>query len=79
MQVRENIKNNIKVAAGVSICFYEVNKKKHGTMTIVRAFRTQEQTKLKFLQDPTQVNKDNNNKDERRDVHLETKEIIIWR
>ena len=56
----ENITDNIKVAAGESIGYYQVKKKKpwfddDGSNVVQR----RKQAKFKFLQDPTQLNMDN--------------------
>ena len=59
-RVRENIRDNIKIAAEQSIGYYETKKKKpwfdeHCSIVAER----RKQTTLKFLQDPIQANRDN--------------------
>ena len=56
----ENIRDNIKVAAGKSIGYYQVQKKKPWLDDdCSNVVERRKQAKMKFLQDPTQLNRDN--------------------
>ena len=56
----ENIRDNIKVAAGKSIGSYQVKKKKPWfDDDCSNVVERRKQAKLKFLQDPIQLNRDN--------------------
>ena len=56
----ENIRDNIKLEVGESICYYQVKKIKPGfDDDCSKVVERRKQAELKFLQDPTQFNRDN--------------------
>ena len=56
----ENIRDNIKVATGESIGYYEVKKRKPWfDDDCLNVVERRKQARLKFLQDPKQLNRDN--------------------